>query len=212
MLSNFHTHTTFCDGTNTAEEVVLYAIDKGFDAIGFSGHGYTDFDTSYCIQNMNEYVYSLRTLKEKYKNKIEVYLGVEEDAFCHVNRNDFDYIIGSSHYYHINNNYYSGDSGYELVKTFLSFTNGDSNRLAEIYYENFLNYLLKRKPDIVGHFDIVTKFDEVDVPIFSNKQGYKELAEKEEKVIFGGRLGEYKYYDMDAVIASTLKMCEVELG
>ena len=33
---------------------------------------------------------------------------------------------------------------------------------------------------------------------------YKELAEREEKVIFGGRLGEYKYYDMDAVIAAAL--------
>ena len=41
---------------------------------------------------------------------------------------------------------------------------------------------------------------------------YKELAEKEERVIFGGRLGEYKYYDMDAVIASALGLCERELG
>ena len=40
----------------------------------------------------------------------------------------------------------------------------------------------------------------------------KELAEKEENVIFGGRLGEYKYYDMDAVIASALELCEKELG
>jgi len=40
---------------------------------------------------------------------------------------------------------------------------------------------------------------------------YKELADKEEKVIFGGRLGEYKYYDMDAVIASSLEMCKKEL-
>ena len=40
---------------------------------------------------------------------------------------------------------------------------------------------------------------------------YKKLAEKETKVIFGGRLGEYKYYDMDAVIASVLAMCEKEL-
>lgn len=37
-------------------------------------------------------------------------------------------------------------------------------------------------------------------------QKYKELADREEKVFFGGRLGEYKYYDMDAVIASALKM------
>lgn len=41
---------------------------------------------------------------------------------------------------------------------------------------------------------------------------YKKMAEKEEKVIFGGRLGEYKYYDMDAVIASSLELCEKELG
>ena len=40
---------------------------------------------------------------------------------------------------------------------------------------------------------------------------YKELAEKESQVVFGGRLGEYKYYDMDAVIASALDMCKKEL-
>ena len=39
---------------------------------------------------------------------------------------------------------------------------------------------------------------------------YKELADKEEKVIFGGRLGEYKYYDMDAVVASALSMVKKE--
>lgn len=40
---------------------------------------------------------------------------------------------------------------------------------------------------------------------------YKKLAEGEKNVIFGGRLGEYKYYDMDAVIDSALKKCEEEL-
>ena len=40
---------------------------------------------------------------------------------------------------------------------------------------------------------------------------YKKLAKKEENVIFGGRLGEYKYYDMDSVIAAALEMCEKEL-
>ena len=41
---------------------------------------------------------------------------------------------------------------------------------------------------------------------------YRALADAEDKVIFGGRLGEYKYYDMDAVIASALDLCERELG
>jgi UDP-galactopyranose mutase len=42
-------------------------------------------------------------------------------------------------------------------------------------------------------------------------QQYKELSEKENRVIFGGRLGGYKYYDMDKVIASALELCEKEL-
>ena len=41
---------------------------------------------------------------------------------------------------------------------------------------------------------------------------YKALGDKEEHIIFGGRLGEYKYYDMDAVIASALDMCDRELA
>ena len=40
---------------------------------------------------------------------------------------------------------------------------------------------------------------------------YKELANQEEKVLFGGRLGEYKYYDMDKVIASALAFSETQL-
>lgn len=59
--------------------------------------------------------------------------------------------------------------------------------------------------------------DEPYYPINDEKNGalykqYKELADKEDKVLFGGRLGEYKYYDMDAVIASALEFCNNELG
>ena len=55
--------------------------------------------------------------------------------------------------------------------------------------------------------------DEPYYPVNDEKNGalymqYRELADREEKVIFGGRLGEYKYYDMDAVIASALAMAQ----
>lgn len=58
--------------------------------------------------------------------------------------------------------------------------------------------------------------DEPYYPVNDEKNGalyaqYKELADKEEHIIFGGRLGEYKYYDMDAVIASALDMAAREL-
>lgn len=51
--------------------------------------------------------------------------------------------------------------------------------------------------------------DEKNSSLYSE---YKKMADKEDKVVFGGRLGEYRYYDMDAVIASALDMCEKELG
>ena len=44
MKINLHSHTTFCDGKNSAEEMVVSAIDHGFDVFGFSGHSYTPFD------------------------------------------------------------------------------------------------------------------------------------------------------------------------
>ena len=57
--------------------------------------------------------------------------------------------------------------------------------------------------------------DEPYYPVNDKKNGklykeYKKLAEGEEKVIFGGRLGEYKYYDMDAVIEAALEMAKRE--
>ena len=58
--------------------------------------------------------------------------------------------------------------------------------------------------------------DEPYYPVNDARNGalyddYKKLADVEQKVIFGGRLGEYKYYDMDATVASVLKMCKKEL-
>lgn len=58
--------------------------------------------------------------------------------------------------------------------------------------------------------------DEPYYPVNDEKNGelyqkYKALAEKEENIIFGGRLGEYKYYDMDAVIASALECARNQL-
>ncbi len=178
MLANFHTHTVFCDGNNTAEEVVKSAIEKGFSAIGFSGHGYTEFDLRYCMKNTEGYIAEIKWLKEEYKNKIQIYLGIEEDAFCLVNRADFDYIIGSSHYFNIGDKYYPIDSNYDYFKECLRAYGGDIYTLANDYYNRFCDYINKRKPDIIGHFDLITKFDELDKSLFLMDKGYNEIAER----------------------------------
>ena len=90
MVSNLHTHTTFCDGKNTPEEIVLHALERGFVSIGFSGHGYTPYDLRYCMKDTDSYIAEIQRLKNKYKNKIQIYLGIEEDAFAPVKKENFD--------------------------------------------------------------------------------------------------------------------------
>ncbi len=177
MLSNLHTHTNLCDGKNTAEEVVLAAIDKGFSSIGFSGHGYTDFDLSYCMNDMNGYIAAVRDLRERYRDKIEIYLGVEEDAgYPLPNRTDFDYIIGSSHYLCVDDQYYAIDCSHDGFKRCVEVFEDDYVKLADTYYRTFCEYILARKPDIIGHFDLITKYDELDASQFLTDAAYQKLA------------------------------------
>ncbi len=178
MIANYHTHSTFCDGKNTPEEIVLYTIDKGFDAVGFSGHGYTPFDLRYCMKDTEGYIAEIKRLKEKYKGKIQVYLGVEEDAYNPVNRKDFDYIIGSCHYFLVDGTYYPIDSDYDYFKRCLEVFEFDVEKMAEAYYGKFCGYIAERKPDIVGHYDLITKFDEIDVQRFLDNRKYLEIADR----------------------------------
>ena len=176
-LSNLHTHSTFCDGKNTPEEIVLAAIDKRFSSIGFSGHGYTPYDLRYCMKDTEGYIAEINRLKAKYQGRIKILLGIEEDAFAPVDRKKFDYIIGSSHYYFVDGKYLPIDSSYDYFKACLEAFNYDAVRMAEVYYGRFYDYLKARKPDIIGHFDLITKFDELDKSLFLENAKYREIAE-----------------------------------
>jgi histidinol-phosphatase (PHP family) len=178
MLSNYHTHSCFCDGKSTPEEIVLSAIDKGLFAIGFSGHGYTSFDLSYCMKDTDGYIQEIKRLKDKYKSQIEIYLGVEEDAFAPVNRECFDYILGSSHYVTRGGVYYPIDSHVDCMEKCISAFGGDALKLAEQYFATFSDYIKRRRPDIIGHLDLLTKYDEVTEGRFLNNPGYFDIAKK----------------------------------
>lgn len=177
MLANFHTHTTFCDGKNTPEEMVLAALEQGFTALGFSGHGPTPFDLRYCMQDIPGYIAEIRRLQKKYADKLPIFLGIEEDCFAPVNRADFDYIIGSSHYIHVDAVYYSVDSGEDYLKKAADACGGP-REMAETYYRNFCAYILDRKPDIAGHFDLITKYEQSGGSLFFGSEAYWQTAEK----------------------------------
>lgn len=178
MLTNLHTHTSFCDGKNTPEEIVLRAIFDGFSAIGFSGHCTTTFDLSYCMTDTDGYVCEINRLKGKYGDKIQIYLGIEQDANAPVCRNAYDYVIGSSHYIFKDGKYYSVDSGKDYIQRCIDAFGGDVVALADSYFSSFCDYIEKYKPDIIGHFDLITKFDEQTGMRFLENKQYLDLSEK----------------------------------
>ncbi len=178
MKADFHVHTAYCDGKSTPEETVLQAIEYGFDSLGLSGHGFTPFDTRYCINDTEGYIKEVNSLKEKYKDRIQIYLGTEEDARTPVNRSDYDYIIGSCHYVEKNGGFYPVDSGMERFNIALGKFDGDALAFAEKYYSFAADYVLKRRPDIIGHFDLITKYEETDTDLFLSNEKYFEIAEK----------------------------------
>ena len=98
-LQNLHQHTTFCDGKDTPEEVVLAAIDKGFGGIGFSSHCYMDYAKYYCmpLDKVDTYRAEIARLKEKYGHLIDIFCGIEFDICCPERPEGFDYVIGSIH-------------------------------------------------------------------------------------------------------------------
>ena len=161
-LQNLHTHTLYCDGTLTLEEMVQAAIRKGCASLGFSGHSYASFDYGYCMteENTLRYMEELKQLKDKYSDEIELFLGIEQEYYADNVVGDFDYILGSVHFVKKGDDLINVDGdAEELEQSVDEKYGGDYYALVENYYETIADVVIKTKADIVGHFDIVSKFN-----------------------------------------------------
>ncbi|MBO7390848.1 MAG: histidinol-phosphatase HisJ family protein [Clostridia bacterium] len=163
MTRDLHTHTLYSDGKATPEEMILSAIEKGLDAIGISDHVYTFFDESYCMkkERTGEYLAEIFALKEKYAGKITVKCGVEYDLFSTESTAPFDYAIGSLHYLKCGETYYPIDCSKEGFLTLArEGFKGDYYALAEAYFSLMSAYAQREDIDIIGHFDLIAKYNE----------------------------------------------------
>ena len=161
--SNVHTHTTFCDGENTPEEMVKRALELGYVSLGFSSHAYSPDGDDWCLLPKNEIAYrdEILRLKEKYSDKIEIYLGIEKDVFSEEIAFQPEYVIGSLHYIYIGGKYHAVDLSEEITEnTVNEVFGGNWYAYAEAYYETAAKAAELTGCDIVGHFDLVTKFNE----------------------------------------------------
>ena len=167
--SNYHTHTDFSDGKNTPEEIIQKAISLGFHSIGISDHAYTDFCSDWSIPSarMGEYLQTLYFLKKKYEEVINVYVGLEQDAFASLPPKGLDYCIGSVHWLKKNGEYIPLDESAETLNRAIErHYNGDADSFAEDYFSLVSSYAQSPEVSVIGHFDLITKFDEKYSPLF----------------------------------------------
>ena len=195
LRANYHTHTVMCDGSNTAEEMVQQAISLGFEHLGFSGH--MDPDIHMDIQS---YCREIRRLQNKYKDQIDILMGVELDTLFDPSLvPEAEYIIGSTHMNDIpcNREYTHGksilersgrtgasrslpdlsaetktaekttwhplsvDASEEQMKELAdTYFGGDYYALARNYYEVEAHVYDRLHCTFIGHFDLVTRFND----------------------------------------------------
>ena len=178
-MSNYHKHTVYCDGNDTPEALVLEAIRLGCPSIGFSGHSFTEFDQSYCMsrEKTEEYKREVRALKEKYRGQIEILLGVEQDYYSEEPTDEYDYVIGSVHYILKDGVYLTVDWTREQQEEDVKiYYGGDFYAYAEDYYKIVADIYRKTKCDIVGHFDLITKFNQDDALFDTKDERYRNAA------------------------------------
>lgn len=160
-----HTHSLFCDGTNSLPEMAQAAWEGGAEVFGASGHSYTpiSWDQGNVLpEEPLDYRAEVLRLREAYAGRMEVLLGIEQDSCSPQPVPDWaDYWIGSVH------NLYEPQSGrYDAIdwdaeklaaccsERFL----GDALAMTESYYAA-VSEMARRNPTILGHLDLIVKLN-----------------------------------------------------
>ena len=190
MKSNFHTHTTWCDGRNTTREMAEAAVAKGFDVLGFSSHAMLpqdDVDWVLTPEKAPRYAAEVRSLAEEYRGRLRILCGVEADyvpggaepsraAYASVSP---DYMIGSVHFVRAADGALVpvDHSPALLADGIRDHFGGDAAAFVSAYFAEVRDSLAFDF-DIVGHPDIVRKFNAKHPYFDESAEWYREELER----------------------------------
>ena len=160
--SNVHSHTTFSDGKNTAEEMVQAALALGFHTLGFSEHGPAGYDgAAMPAARAAEYRAEIRRLRAAYAGRIDILLGLEHDWLSLTDAAECDFWIESVHYVPADGERWCVDwSREKLLDAARRFYGGDPYALCRAYFDTVCRSIEGTGADILGHIDLIMKFNE----------------------------------------------------
>lgn len=179
IKANYHTHSIFCDGKDTIEELCISAIKQGFLHLGYSGHSYLENADGCTMDDIKivNYYDEIHRVMEKYEGKINIYCGIEQDCFSKKPILNFEYKIGSVHNIKKNGKFLFFDYGMEHTLSIINKNyQGSYLSFAKDYFETVSNVIDLTGAEIIGHFDLCSKFNE-RLGNFESEE-YLEYAEK----------------------------------
>ena len=178
LCADFHTHTTYCDGKSTPRQMVEAAYSMGLTDFGISGHAdYSMWEPGFGMSDaiLSAYKQELEILREEYAGKMNIYIGIELDTLGPVQQ--AEYAIGSTHSILKDGHLVTVDDTEEkLVQAVETLWNGDWYAMTRDYFELEATVYDKLHCDWVGHFDLLTKFNEGYKHFDEMKDAYLEPA------------------------------------
>ncbi len=179
IRQNLHTHTLFDDGKNTPMEMAEAAFSAEFESLGFSFHSVLPFENDWCLTDdtMPAYLAAVAEAKAAFEGRMTIYSGIEWDLLSRQNTTGFDYVIGSIHHLSRKGLCSSIDDNPQTMRyVYEQLFDSDAAAMQEAYFRQYLDLAQKPWVEIVGHFDLLTKYSEVD-PIFDeNSAAYLACA------------------------------------
>lgn len=164
LRGNFHTHTVFCDGRNTAQEMADKAMEIGFTHLGFSGH----MDSEIRME-LKDYNAEICRLQEAFRGRMDILRGVELDILFQPRDREeagllrqMEYLIGSVHYVEGSDGTLLAvdDTAERLAEGCRKYFGGDYYRLAGAYYGLVAQVYDRLHCTFIGHFDLITRFND----------------------------------------------------
>ncbi|MBQ0101224.1 MAG: histidinol-phosphatase [Firmicutes bacterium] len=180
IKSDFHIHTTYCDGKNTPREIVEKALELGMETLGFSEHAPTRAQSSsLTIEKARLYREEINALKEEYRGRLNILCGIEQNYFSEDSTEGYDYVIGSVHFFLLDGKYVPVDWDAEKLNSAADrYFGGDIYALAEAYFRTESQVVEKTGADIIGHFDLISKFIDCGFNIDVNSERYVSAWKK----------------------------------
>ncbi|WPP50145.1 histidinol-phosphatase [Catalinimonas niigatensis] len=190
-FTNFHGHTHYCDGKGTAAEYADAAIAQGMPVYGFSTHAPLPYEVLWTMkeEEAEKYVAEVAQAKEKYKDLIQIYTGLEVDYIpetagpgheC-IQKLGLDYTIGSVHFvdFFPNGHPWEIDGQHTLfLEGLQQIFKGDIQQAIKRYYALIRKMVQEDPPDIVGHLDKI-KIQSEDGNLFSEEADwYRDAVEE----------------------------------